>query len=112
MAPALTEGATVVLESTTYPGTTDELARPILEAGFSLVAGQSFHMGYSPERIDPGNPQWRFENTPRIVSGLTPACPAKVHNVADLLVTLGAEVSCADPLGAAPWSRRRPTRRP
>jgi nucleotide sugar dehydrogenase len=66
---ALTRGALVVLESTTYPGTTEELVRPILE-GSGLVAGRDFLLGYSPERIDPGNPRWSFENTPKVVSGI------------------------------------------
>jgi UDP-N-acetyl-D-glucosamine dehydrogenase len=74
----LRPGATVVLESTTYPGTTDELVLPILEDRSGLSAGTGFHLGYSPERIDPGNPTWRFENTPKVVSGLTPACLEKV----------------------------------
>jgi UDP-N-acetyl-D-glucosamine dehydrogenase len=90
---ALTAGATVVLESTTYPGTTEELARPILEAGSGLVAGESFHLGYSPERIDPGNPVWRFENTPKVVSGLTPACLVKVQGFYDTLVETTVAVS-------------------
>ena len=93
LAPALTEGATVILESTTYPGTTEELAGPILEAGSGLVAGQSFHLGYSPERIDPGNPVWRFENTPKVVSGVTPACLAKVQGFFDTLVERTVPVS-------------------
>ncbi len=62
-------GALVVLESTTYPGTTEELVRPILEES-GLVAGQDFFLGYSPERIDPGNPTWTFVNTPKVVSGI------------------------------------------
>lgn len=70
LAPFLREGAIVVLESTTYPGTTDELVVPILEQGSGLVAGNQFHVGYSPERIDPGNPVWNFQNTPKVVSGI------------------------------------------
>ena len=93
LAPALTAGAAVVLESTTYPGTTEELARPILEAGSGLVAGESFHLGYSPERIDPGNHTWRFENTPKVVSGLTPACLDKVQGFYDTLVETTVPVS-------------------
>ncbi len=60
----LRPGATVVLESTTYPGTTEELVKPILEEMSGLLAGPDFHLGYSPERIDPGNPTWGFVNTP------------------------------------------------
>jgi len=63
-------GSLVVLESTTYPGTTEELVTPILEAGSKLKAGQDFYVGYSPERIDPGNPTWSFHNTPKVVAGL------------------------------------------
>jgi nucleotide sugar dehydrogenase len=61
----------VVLESTTYPGTTDHLVRPILETS-GLTAERDFLLAYSPERIDPGNPEFGFENTPRIVGGITP----------------------------------------
>ncbi|HWG74453.1 MAG TPA: nucleotide sugar dehydrogenase [Acidimicrobiales bacterium] len=66
-------GATVVLESTTYPGTTEELLVPILEAGSHLVAGTDFHVGYSPERVDPGNREWSLVNTPKVVSGIDAA---------------------------------------
>jgi UDP-N-acetyl-D-glucosamine dehydrogenase len=66
----LGRGATVILESTTYPGTTEELVRPILEAGSGLVAGDDFFLGYSPERIDPGNRTWDLITTPKVVSGI------------------------------------------
>jgi nucleotide sugar dehydrogenase len=66
-------GRLVVLESTTYPGTTEELVRPALEVS-GLRAGADFALGYSPERIDPGQKQYRLENTPKIVSGLTDRC--------------------------------------
>jgi UDP-N-acetyl-D-glucosamine dehydrogenase len=66
----LRPGACVILESTTYPGTTEELVAPILEKASGLTAGTEFHLGYSPERIDPGNPLWRLENTPKVVSGI------------------------------------------
>lgn len=66
----LLHGATVILESTTYPGTTQELVVPILESGSGLRAGEDFFVGYSPERIDPGNQVWNFANTPKIVSGI------------------------------------------
>ncbi|WP_330343239.1 nucleotide sugar dehydrogenase [Streptomyces sp. NBC_00557] len=71
-------GATVVLESTTHPGTTREVLIPLLEEGSGLVAGVHFHVGFSPERIDPGNAQWRLENTPKIVAGLTEGCLEQV----------------------------------
>lgn len=69
----LRPGATVVLESTTYPGTTEELVGPVLEEGSGLTAGRDFHLGYSPERIDPGNPVWNLVNTPKVVSGIDAA---------------------------------------
>jgi len=69
----LTPGTLVVLESTTYPGTTEELLRPILEQS-GLQAGLDFALGYSPERIDPGNRERGLETTPKIVSGLTERC--------------------------------------
>ena len=66
----LRPGATVVLESTTYPGTTEELLAPLLEEASGLAAGDDFLLGYSPERIDPGNPTWGLVNTPKVVSGI------------------------------------------
>jgi nucleotide sugar dehydrogenase len=71
----LRPGVLVVLESTTYPGTTEEVVRPILERS-GLVAGVDFHLAFSPERIDPGNLLYGVRNTPKIVGGLTPACAA------------------------------------
>jgi UDP-N-acetyl-D-glucosamine dehydrogenase len=64
----------VVLESTTYPGTTDTELRQVLEKGSGLKAGQDFHLAFSPEREDPGNPQSRVADVPKVVGGLTPAC--------------------------------------
>ncbi|MFB6583340.1 nucleotide sugar dehydrogenase [Streptomyces sp. NPDC056402] len=66
----LRPGATVVLESTTYPGTTEELMLPILEETSGLKGGVDFHVGFSPERIAPGNRRWSFEGTPKLVSGI------------------------------------------
>src|SRR5699024_2399302 len=86
LAVHLRPGATVVLESTTYPGTTDELVAPLLEAGSGLRAGPDFHLGYSPERIDPGNPQWTFENTPKVVSGIDDRSLQIVRGFYDTLV--------------------------
>ncbi len=82
----LTEGATVILESTTYPGTTEELVVPILERGSGLEAGRQFHVGYSPERIDPGNPTWNFRNTPKVVAGIDSASRDAVNEFYSLLV--------------------------
>ena len=73
LAPHVRPGVLVVLESTTYPGTTEELMVPILEAGSGLKAGADFLVGYSPERIDPGNPTWHFDNTPKVVAGIDAA---------------------------------------
>ncbi|MFJ2029981.1 nucleotide sugar dehydrogenase [Streptosporangium sp. NPDC087985] len=70
LAPLVRRGATVILESTTYPGTTEEYLRPLLEEGSGLQSPEDFFLGYSPERIDPGNSRWRLENTPKIVSGI------------------------------------------
>jgi UDP-N-acetyl-D-glucosamine dehydrogenase len=67
----LRPGQLVVLESTTYPGTTDEVLRPILETS-GLVLGEQFFLAFSPERVDPGNPQFNTKNTPKLVGGATP----------------------------------------
>ncbi len=93
LAPHVRPGCCVVLESTTYPGTTEELVAPILEAGSGLVAGSGFHLGYSPERIDPGNADYRFENTPKVVSGIDEASLAAVQALYDLLVERTVPVS-------------------
>jgi UDP-N-acetyl-D-glucosamine dehydrogenase len=75
IAKRLRPGQLVVLESTTYPGTTEELILPILnERG--LVVGESFFLAFSPERVDPGNPRFHTRNTPKIIGGVTPACTA------------------------------------
>ncbi|MFN2589880.1 MAG: nucleotide sugar dehydrogenase [Actinomycetota bacterium] len=71
VAKVLTPGTLVVLESTTYPGTTEEVLRPLLEAS-GLQAGTDFLLGFSPERIDPGNPHFGFQEIPKVVGGLTP----------------------------------------
>lgn len=74
IAPFLKKGTLVVLESTTYPGTTDENLREVIEAGSGLIAGKDFHLAYSPEREDPGNPASKVGEVPKLVGGLTPAC--------------------------------------
>jgi UDP-N-acetyl-D-glucosamine dehydrogenase len=73
IAPRLREGQLIVLESTTYPGTTREFLEPILEQS-GLKAGHDFHLAFSPERVDPGRTDWTTRNTPKLVGGLTPAC--------------------------------------
>jgi nucleotide sugar dehydrogenase len=93
VAPHITKGSTVILESTTYPGTTEELAAPILEAGSGLRAGADFHLGYSPERIDPGNATWRLENTPKVVSGVDAASLEHVKAFFDRIVETTVPVS-------------------
>lgn len=70
----LTAGSLVVLESTTYPGTTDDIVRPLIESRSGLSAGVDFNLAYSPERIDPGNPVYGLRNTPKVVGGFTDAC--------------------------------------
>jgi UDP-N-acetyl-D-mannosaminuronic acid dehydrogenase/UDP-N-acetyl-D-glucosamine dehydrogenase len=70
LAPYVRTGCCVILESTTYPGTTQEVVVPRLESASGLRAGEDFSVGYSPERIDPSNPEWTFRNTPKIVSGI------------------------------------------
>jgi nucleotide sugar dehydrogenase len=75
-AKILKAGALIVLESTTYPGTTDEVVRPLLEKTAGLTAGIDFHLAFSPERIDPGNETYGIRNTPKVVGGITPACTA------------------------------------
>ena len=66
----LTKGTMVVLESTTYPGTTEELIKPILESGSGLKCGEDFYLGFSPERVDPGNLIYKTKNTPKVVGAI------------------------------------------
>ncbi|HEX4349192.1 MAG TPA: nucleotide sugar dehydrogenase [Verrucomicrobiae bacterium] len=77
IAPHLQKGTLVALESTTYPGTTDEDLLAVLEAGSGLKAGVDFHLAFSPEREDPANPDSKVATIPKVVGGLTPACLAK-----------------------------------
>ena len=71
--PFLRHDTLVTLESTTYPGTTEEIVQPILEAN-GLVVGETLFLAFSPERVDPGNPVYQTRNTPKIVGGVTPRC--------------------------------------
>ena len=73
VAAALRPGQLIVLESTTYPGTTREVMQPTLERT-GLVVGEDFHLCFSPERVDPGNETWTTKNTPKVIGGLTAAC--------------------------------------
>ncbi len=86
--PRLQPGQLIVLQSTTYPGTTEEIVQPVLEQS-GLKAGVDFYLAFSPERIDPGNKQWSAYNTPKVVGGLTPEC---TQLAADLLRQMGAPV--------------------
>jgi nucleotide sugar dehydrogenase len=79
LAEYLQPGSLVILESTTFPGTTRKVIVPILEDRSKLVAGSDFYLAYSPERINPGDPDWGLHNTPKIVSGLTTECRAKAE---------------------------------
>ncbi len=79
LCPHLRVGATIILESTTYPGTTDELVAPRIERATGLVADQDYFLGYSPERIDPGNRVWGLVNTPKVVSGIGPQSADQVQ---------------------------------
>jgi UDP-N-acetyl-D-glucosamine dehydrogenase len=74
IAPYLSKGALVVLESTTYPGTTDTDLRGVLEAGSGMKAGADFHLAFSPEREDPANEQSKVKSIPKVVGGYTPTC--------------------------------------
>jgi UDP-N-acetyl-D-glucosamine dehydrogenase len=93
LAPLLQKGSTVVLESTTYPGTTEERLAPALEQGSGLRAGDDFHLGYSPERIDPGNQTYTLVNTPKVVSGIDAASLEKVQAFYDRIVDRTVAVS-------------------
>ncbi|HEV8297180.1 MAG TPA: nucleotide sugar dehydrogenase [Acidimicrobiales bacterium] len=93
LARFLRPGATVVLESTTYPGTTQEMVGPLLSEGSGLTVGVDFFLGYSPERIDPGNRQWTLVNTPKVVSGVDATSLARVQAFYDCIVERTVPVS-------------------
>jgi UDP-N-acetyl-D-glucosamine dehydrogenase len=93
LARYLRPGATVSLESTTYPGTTTELVAPLLEEGSGLIAGVDFHLGYSPERIDPGNREWNLTTTPKVVSGVNEASRERLAAFYGTVVERTVEVS-------------------
>ena len=86
-------GASVVLESTTYPGTTEGLLREVLEQESGLVAGKDFFLGFSPERIDPGNTVYTLQNTPKIVSATTPEGLRIIQAFYDTIVDVTVPVS-------------------
>ncbi len=93
IAPHLHKGILVVLESTTYPGTTDEDLRLVLESGSGLKAGVDFHLAFSPEREDPGNPKSQVADIPKVVGGLTPACLEKAKALYGLAIKTVVPVS-------------------
>jgi UDP-N-acetyl-D-glucosamine dehydrogenase len=86
LGPLLRPGMTVILESTTYPGTTEEVLAPLLESASGLTAGRDFALGFSPERIDPGNATWTLTRTPKIVSGVDDASLAAVQGFYERIV--------------------------
>ena len=85
-------GQLVILESTTYPGTTDEVVKPILEKS-GLKAGEDFFLAFSPERVDPGNEKWTTKNVPKVVGGMTPTCTALAKELYAASIDTVVEVS-------------------
>ena len=81
IAEHLTKDTIVVLESTTYPGTTEGLLKPILEDGSGLKCGEDFYLGFSPERVDPGNLIYKTKNTPKVVGGIGKEATEVIANV-------------------------------
>ena len=95
IASHLTRGALVVLESTTYPGTTDEDLRAVLEEGSHMKAGVDFHLAFSPEREDPGNDKSKVRIVPKVIGGYTPACLERARSLYGQVVeTLVPVSSC------------------
>jgi len=92
IAAHLHPGLLICLESTTYPGTTDEVVQPLLEAT-GLTAGTDFFLAFSPERVDPGNPTFQTHNVPKVVGGLTPACSALAAALYSTAITTIVSVS-------------------
>ncbi len=93
LAPVLQRGQVVVLESTTWPGTTREIVQPILEAGSGLKAGEDFYLAMSPERVDPGREDWTTKTTPKIVGGINPESTKAAADVYRTAIDTVHEVS-------------------
>jgi UDP-N-acetyl-D-glucosamine dehydrogenase len=93
IAKVLREGQVVVLESTTWPGTTREVLQPILEEGSGLKAGKDFHLAMSPERVDPGREDWTTKTTPKVLGGITPECTKHAADVYRRAIDTIVEVS-------------------
>lgn len=85
VAKVMRPGALVILQSTTYPGTTVEVVQPVLEMA-GLVAGRDFHLAFSPERVDPGNETWTVSNTPKVVGGVTAECARRAHDMLETIM--------------------------
>jgi UDP-N-acetyl-D-glucosamine dehydrogenase len=81
VAQQLQRGQLVILQSTTYPGTTEDVIVPILERASGWTAGEDFHVGYAPERVDPGNRTWSLRNTPKLVAGITDECRRRTETL-------------------------------
>ena len=93
LAPVLQRGQVVILESTTWPGTTREVLQPILEEGSGLKAGEDFHLAMSPERVDPGREDWTTKTTPKVVGGIDAASTKAAAEVYRLAIDTVHEVS-------------------
>ena len=93
IAENISKDQVIILESTTYPGTTIEVLIPEIESISELKAGKDFHVGYSPERIDPGNETWNFKNTPKVISGIDDNSAQKIKNFYEKIIDEVVEVS-------------------
>jgi len=93
VAMVLQEGQVVVLESTTWPGTTREVLQPILEEATGMKAGEGFYLAMSPERVDPGREDWTTKTTPKVLGGITPECTRRAADVYRKAIDTVHEVS-------------------
>ncbi|MDC3374287.1 nucleotide sugar dehydrogenase [Acidimicrobiia bacterium] len=93
IAKNITKNQIIILESTTYPGTTVEVLIPVIEKISNLKAGVDFFVGYSPERIDPGNDTWNFKNTPKVISGINDESLLKIENFYEQIIDTVVRVS-------------------
>ena len=93
IAENISKNQVIILESTTFPGTTIEVLIPEIESISELKAGKDFHVGYSPERIDPGNETWNFKNTPKVISGIDDSSTKKIKNFYEKIIDEVVEVS-------------------
>ena len=93
IAENISKDQVIILESTTYPGTTIEVLIPEIESISELKAGKDFYVGYSPERIDPGNETWNFKNTPKVISGIDDNSTKKIKNFYEKIIDEVVEVS-------------------